>query len=73
MIKPIISGKSKVVYGSRVLGENKKLSKYSSKLRIFANFILQRFLMVNNQNLTDAHTCYKVFDSHTFKKKISRK
>ena len=24
--------------------------------------------MVNNQNLTDAHTCYKVFDSHTFKK-----
>ncbi len=71
LIKPIISGKSKVVYGSRVLGrkKNKKFSKYSSKLRIFANFILTKVSnVVNNQNLTDAHTCYKVFDSHTFKK-----
>lgn len=71
LIKPIINGKSKVVYGSRVLGrkKNKNFSKYTSNLRIFANFVLTKISnIINNQNLSDAHTCYKVFDSKIFKK-----
>jgi dolichol-phosphate mannosyltransferase len=60
----------KVVYGSRVLGQNRYLSKnFSSFMRIFYNHlltVLSNFL--NNQNLTDAHTCYKMFNSKIFKK-----
>jgi len=60
----------KVVYGSRVLGKNRYLLKnFSSVIRIFFNHILtviSNFL--NNQRLTDAHTCYKMFESNIFKK-----
>ena len=44
-------------------------NEFSSNFRIFANHILtiiSNFL--NNQKLTDAHTCYKVFKSELFKK-----
>ena len=70
LIKLIISKNLKVIYGSRVL--NKK--RYSSDLFI-SNFrtlgnhvltIISNFL--NNQKLTDAHTCYKIFKSDIFKK-----
>ena len=40
---------------------------FSSKIRIFGNHLLtviSNFL--NNQNLTDAHTCYKVFHKEVF-------
>ena len=48
--------------------KNKNYSKYTSNLRIFANFILTKISnIINNQNLSDAHTCYKVFDSKIFK------
>tara|TARA_A100001037_G_C15011741_1_gene572033 strand:+ start:351 stop:1061 length:711 start_codon:yes stop_codon:yes gene_type:complete len=53
-----------VVYGSRVLRGGKinipkGLRPYLSK---FANFILTKISnLLNNQNLTDAHTCYKLF------------
>ena len=60
----------KVVYGSRVLGKNRYLLKnFSSVIRIFFNHILtviSNFL--NNQRLTDAHTCYKMFESDIFLK-----
>lgn len=60
----------KVVYGSRVLGKNRYLLKnFSSVTRIFFNHILtiiSNFL--NNQRLTDAHTCYKMFTSDIFLK-----
>jgi glycosyltransferase involved in cell wall biosynthesis len=60
----------KVVYGSRVLGKNRYLLKnFSSVIRIFFNHILtiiSNFL--NNQRLTDAHTCYKMFESDVFLK-----
>jgi glycosyltransferase involved in cell wall biosynthesis len=60
----------KVVYGSRVLGKNRYLLKnFSSVIRIFFNHILtiiSNFL--NNQRLTDAHTCYKMFKSDIFSK-----
>ena len=38
-------------------------------IRIFFNHLLTIFSnIINNQKLTDAHTCYKVLDSNIFKK-----
>jgi len=58
----------KVVYGSRVLGKNRYLLKnFSSISRIFFNHILTIISnILNNQKLTDAHTCYKMFTSDLF-------
>ena len=71
LIRPIINKKSKVVYGSRVLGKSKKQLKvnfYNPDIRVFGNYILTKISnFLNNQNLTDAHTCYKVFDAKLFK------
>ena len=61
---------SKVVYGSRVLSniENKKSQNFSHGLRIYGNIFLTKLSnLINSQNLTDAHTCYKMFDSNLFK------
>lgn len=70
LIKPIKDKKFQVVYGSRVLGKKRYNSKkFISKFRIFANHMLTIFSnIINNQSLTDAHTCYKVFESKLFKK-----
>lgn len=70
LLNPIISKKSKVVYGSRVLGRSQNNnSKFTSNIRILGNFLLTKLSnFINNQNLTDAHTCYKVFDKKIFKK-----
>ena len=68
LLKFIIKG-YKVVYGSRVLGKNRYLSSnFSSFMRIFYNHVLTVLSnILNNQNLTDAHTCYKMFNSDIFK------
>ncbi len=68
LLKFIIKG-YKVVYGSRVLGKNRYLSSnFSSFMRIFYNHVLTVLSnILNNQNLTDAHTCYKMFKSDIFK------
>jgi hypothetical protein len=62
----------KVVYVSRVLGKNKYLLKnFSSITRIFFNHIFTIISnLLNNQRLTDAHTCYKMFTSDIFLKII---
>ena len=71
LIKPIINKKYKVVYGSRVIKGGKRIrpKTIGFAVRIFANHFLT-FLsnLINNQNLTDAHTCYKVFSSKILKK-----
>ena len=69
LIQPIINKKSKVVYGTRVKKNNRYNSKnFISLSRIFFNHILTIFSnILNNQNLSDAHTCYKVFDAKLFK------
>ena len=68
LISPILNGDFKVVYGSRVLNQARYRSVgFSSKIRIFGNHLLtviSNFL--NNQNLTDAHTCYKAFNREVF-------
>jgi hypothetical protein len=60
----------KVIYGSRVLRKNRYLLKnFSSIIRIFFNHIFTIISnLLNNQKLTDPHTCYKMFVSDIFLK-----
>jgi dolichol-phosphate mannosyltransferase len=65
LIKPIVNGKEKVIYGSRFLEEHKPLYKIY--------FIGNKFLtlltkLLYNTKITDMETCYKVFDSKIIKK-----
>jgi glycosyltransferase involved in cell wall biosynthesis len=68
LIKPIKDNQYKVVYGSRVLGRNRyELNSFISIYRVFFNHLLTLLSnLLNNQNLTDAHTCYKVFSRDVF-------
>ena len=70
LIEPFINGNEKVVYGSRVLpgGKRTRPKTIDFKVRYFANLFLT-FLsnILNKQNLTDCHTCYKVFRSDILK------
>jgi len=69
LIDPIKKNKTQVVYGSRVLGKNNRKLKFQEKFRVFGNYLLTKFSnLINNQNLTDAHTCYKVFHKNVFNK-----
>ena len=61
----------KVMYGSRVLKKNKfkNTQNFTHIVRIWGNvFLTKASNFLNRQKLTDAHTCYKVFDSRIFKK-----
>ena len=72
LIKPFSQKNIKVVYGSRVLGRKKKiniinLKDFSKNFRIFGNFVLTKMSnILNDQSLTDVHTCYKVFRKEVF-------
>jgi len=63
----------KALYGSRVLKKDKyyNVQNFSHKIRIWGNVFLT-FVSnkINKQNLTDAHTCYKMIDSEIFKSLI---
>jgi len=69
IVQPIFDGKFKVVYGSRFLKKEKNLRYYfNSYFQILGNLFLTFISnLLNKQNLTDAHTCYKAFDSKIFK------
>ncbi|MBS82628.1 MAG: glycosyl transferase [Gammaproteobacteria bacterium] len=60
----------KVVYGSRVLGKPRYKNKnFTSLYRIFFNHALTILTnILYRQKLTDAHTCYKVFDASLISK-----
>lgn len=60
LIQPIIDGKTRVVYGSRVLGNNKR-----SYFRYYWGGRLLSFLanLIYGIQITDEPTCYKVFDA----------
>jgi hypothetical protein len=66
----VINEGYKVVYGFRVIGKNRYLLKnFSLITRIFFNHILTAMCnSLNNQRLTAAHTCYKMFTSDVFLK-----
>ena len=71
LVKPILKKKTKIVYGSRVLDGGKRIRPNSIDVvvRLIANhFLTYLSNLLNNQNLTDAHTCYKVFDKSLLKK-----
>ena len=69
LLKPFKKKNISVVYGSRVLKKKRyKLKSFSSLERIFYNHALTIISnIINDQRLTDAHTCYKVFKSDLFK------
>ena len=58
LVRPIVEGKTKVVYGSRELGKNRK-----SSLSFFLGGKILSFLtnLLYNAKITDEPTCYKVF------------
>tara|TARA_B100001057_G_C22805898_1_gene933424 strand:+ start:1164 stop:1871 length:708 start_codon:yes stop_codon:yes gene_type:complete len=70
LAKEILDQKTNVAYGSRVL--NKKRygnNNFISNFRIFGNHVLTILSnLLNGQQLTDAHTCYKVFKREIFLK-----
>ena len=69
LIKPIINKECSVVYGSRVLNKNyfENIQNFSHWFRILGNVFLTKLSnLINNQKLTDAHTCYKVFSANIF-------
>ena len=71
MINYLKKNNFKVLYGSRVLNKNafQNLQNFSHVVRIWGNLFLTSFSnIINKQNLTDAHTCYKLFDAKIFKK-----
>ncbi len=71
LLNPIINNEAQVVYGSRVLkgGTRTRPKTIDTKIRMFANNFLTFFSnLLNNQKLTDCHTCYKVFLSSLIKR-----
>ncbi len=71
LVLKINKKKLDVVYGSRVLKKNKfqNAKNFTHIIRIWGNVFLTKVSnFINNQKLTDAHTCYKVFKSSIFKK-----
>lgn len=64
LIEPILSKEAKVVYGSRILGENKTSSLifyFGGKVITFISNLLY------NTKITDEPTCYKVFRADIIK------
>lgn len=71
MVECMLKKNIKVLYGSRVLNKTtyQNNKNFIHSIRIFGNYILTKISnLINNQNLTDAHTCYKLFRSNIFKK-----
>lgn len=66
LLKPIITGRADVVYGSRFIGGNphRILFFWHSIGNKFLTFLSNAF---TNLNLTDMETCYKLFRSETIK------
>ncbi len=68
LIDPIKQKKTNVVYGSRVLRKKNYINlNLNGRMRVFCNFALTKLSnLLNNQNLTDAHTGYKAFRKDIF-------
>lgn len=70
LVDPIVKNQALVVYGSRVLNKSRYINAgFVNFYRVFFNHILTILSnFINNQKLTDAHTCYKVFKKVVFDK-----
>ena len=65
LLRPILEGRAEVVFGSRFIGEERKVLYFwhtvgNRVITLLAN-------MLNNTNLTDLETCYKVFVADALK------
>ncbi|MGE5618072.1 MAG: glycosyltransferase family 2 protein [Sphingomonadaceae bacterium] len=60
LLKPILNGKAKVVYGSRFLGEHKAMYFWHALGNRFVTLLTN---VLFDTTLTDMETCYKVFTS----------
>ncbi|RIK44724.1 MAG: glycosyl transferase [Chloroflexi bacterium] len=58
LLRPILEGRSKVVYGSRFLGEHKAMYFWHSVGNKFLTLVTN---ILFDTTLTDMETCYKVF------------
>ena len=58
LLRPILEGRSKVVYGSRFLGEHKAMYFWHSLGNKFLTLVTN---VLFDTTLTDMETCYKVF------------
>lgn len=58
LLRPILAGRAKVVYGSRFLGEHKAMYYWHQLGNKFLTFITN---ILFDTTLTDMETCYKVF------------
>ena len=58
LLRPILAGKAKVVYGSRFLGEHKAMYFWHSLGNKFLTLLTN---VLFDTTLTDMETCYKVF------------
>jgi glycosyltransferase involved in cell wall biosynthesis len=58
LLRPIFNGRSKVVYGSRFLGEHKAMYFWHSLGNKFLTLVTN---VLYDTTLTDMETCYKVF------------
>ena len=70
LLKKIKRFKLDVVYGSRVVKKNKyqNTKNFTHLIRIWGNVFLTKLSnIINGQSLTDAHTCYKMFNAKIFK------
>jgi glycosyltransferase involved in cell wall biosynthesis len=65
LMKPIIDGKTNVVYGSRELGTTNRHSYFS--FYIGGKFLSWMTNLLYGSNITDEPTCYKVFKSELLK------
>ena len=65
LLRPILTGKAKVVYGSRFIGESKRMYFWHSlgnkTLTLLTNILF-------DTTLTDMETCYKVFTADIARK-----
>jgi glycosyltransferase involved in cell wall biosynthesis len=60
LLRPILTGKAKVVYGSRFIGEHKAMYFWHSLGNQFLTLLTN---VLFDTTLTDMETCYKVFTS----------
>jgi len=65
LLKPILTGKAKVVYGSRFLGEHKAMYFWHAVGNRFVTLVTN---ILFDTTLTDMETCYKVFTAEVARK-----
>jgi glycosyltransferase involved in cell wall biosynthesis len=65
LLRPILRGRTKVVYGSRFLGEHKAMFFWHAVGNRIVTMVTN---MLYDTTLTDMETCYKVFTSEVAKK-----